>query len=73
MFWATKKDIEIIVAPLIERIRLLESARTEKVRATPKTNKKVRSETEKARAREYAKKYYHRKKASQTETVAPSA
>lgn len=67
MFWATKKDIELIVAPLIERIQLLESTRTEKVSASPRSTKKTRSETQKIKAREYAKKYYHRKK---LETVA---
>lgn len=64
MFWATKKDIELIVAPLIERISILESTAS---RPLVTRAKNVATEAQKAKRREYAKKYYHRKKQQKTD------
>lgn len=64
MLWVTKKDIELIVAPLIERIAVLESMTS---RPLVTRTKKAATEAQKAKRREYAKKYYHRQKSKKAE------
>jgi len=66
MFWVTKKDIETIVAPLLERIAALEANKVSWVAAEPK-RAKPKTEAQKAHRREYMRKYYHRTKAKKAE------